>query len=795
MSVDLISDHEFLKIASVITDPKKSYYSSFPEFTPLEFEHFCIKLLNINGYIILSSNSNIASDGGIDFVASKDNRIIIGQCKKSDWSGKIVGGNASNIGEPTVMQHFGLVNIKSTEYPDKEVIGYVMTLSKFSLPCKNTFGANPKIKLIGLSELRDLINIAISAIETALRSDYDTNQWYDDQVIAINTEISILENLVANIELELSQASTRSNQVEKIIMNELIDLYREIALIKSEIEFMKAKKAKLTEEKNKQDEELTEEYQNKQQKINEEYDGLEEEYINPTIEPLSDTDLEEAKTLYRELSHLYHPDKHQESKTEFTRIFQAINSSKSSLSSLIDIRDNPHKYFDGKIPESINITKEQLIEYLNKLQEQYANIQTKLETILEGTNNQLYKTYYNDRNEFDAVVATKKSNLQLELDRLRKELQEIVDEISQYLISQLTQSNYMVQSIASTKDNSIKQAILDEVTNKIDWKVLEKFEDQATNTWGYKNTITKEITIEPVFDKCESFSEGIARVMFKGKWRFIKVDKSYLVEPRFDDCHPFSEGIACVKLNRKWGYITTDGKYLFEPMFDVCESFSEGLAVVGLYTEDGLKYGFVKVDGSWLARPKFDESNSFHNGFANVELDGEAGFIDKDGRWFSEGFARVWLDGKCGFIETDGSYLVEPRFDGCFDFSEGIACVKLNCKWGYITTDGKYLLEPIFDECRSFSEGFARVILDGKCGFIETDGSYLVEPEFDDCYDFENDFARVMLDDYWGYIKTDGNYLIEPKFGYCYDFDEGFAEVELDGKNGKIDIEGREYWD
>jgi Restriction endonuclease len=436
MSVDLISDHEFLKIASVITDPKKSYYSSFPEFTPLEFEHFCIKLLNINGYIILSSNSNIASDGGIDFVASKDNRIIIGQCKKSDWSGKIVGGNASNIGEPTVMQHFGLVNIKSTEYPDKEVVGYVITLRKFSLPCKTTFEKNPKIKLIGLSELRLLINIAITTIDTSnkqitLRSDYDANPWYDVQIEGINAEISILENLVANIELELSQASTRSNQVEKIIMNELIDLYREIALIKSEIEFMKAKKANLTEDKNKQDEELTEEYQNKQQKINEEYDDLEEEYIKPTIEPLSDTDLEEAKILYRELSHKYHPDKHQESKTEFTKIFQAINSSKSSLSSLIDIRDNPHKYFDGKIPESINITKEQLIEYLNKLQEQYAIIQSKLEIILEGTNNQLYETYYTDRNQFDAVVATKKSKLRLELDRLRNELEELMNEISQ----------------------------------------------------------------------------------------------------------------------------------------------------------------------------------------------------------------------------------------------------------------------------------------------------------------------------------------------------------------------------
>ena len=89
MSVVLMPEKHFVQIASVIMDPTKSYYSPYPEFSPLEFEQFCVKLLSILDYCILSSNDTIAPDGGVDFVAQKDNWIIIGQCKKSDWSGKI----------------------------------------------------------------------------------------------------------------------------------------------------------------------------------------------------------------------------------------------------------------------------------------------------------------------------------------------------------------------------------------------------------------------------------------------------------------------------------------------------------------------------------------------------------------------------------------------------------------------------------------------------------------------------------------------------------------------------------
>ena len=42
-----------LTIAETISAPDRFFYSSFPEFTPLEFEHFCAFLLQKSGHIIL----------------------------------------------------------------------------------------------------------------------------------------------------------------------------------------------------------------------------------------------------------------------------------------------------------------------------------------------------------------------------------------------------------------------------------------------------------------------------------------------------------------------------------------------------------------------------------------------------------------------------------------------------------------------------------------------------------------------------------------------------------------------
>ena len=110
-------------------------------------------------------------------------------------------------------------------------------------------------------------------------------------------------------------------------------------------------------------------------------------------------------------------------------------------------------------------------------------------------------------------------------------------------------------------------------------------------------------------------------------------------------------------------------------------------------------------------------------------------------------FNFYWcLEGTYGYIDTTGRYVINPQFDGAWDFHEGLASVKLGDKYGYIDTTGRYVINPQFDDAWSFHEGLARVELGDKCGYIDTTGRYVINPQFDDAEDFNKGLARVWLD-------------------------------------------------
>jgi hypothetical protein len=53
-----------------------------------------------------------------------------------------------------------------------------------------------------------------------------------------------------------------------------------------------------------------------------------------------------------------------------------------------------------------------------------------------------------------------------------------------------------------------------------------------------------------------------------------------VIEPRFEQCYPFSEGLAAVKLDGRWGYINGSGTTVIPHLFDEVSSFQHGAAVV-----------------------------------------------------------------------------------------------------------------------------------------------------------------------------------------------------------------------
>jgi hypothetical protein len=400
---------KLIRIAEIISNPSKSFYSSFPEFTPLEFEHFCAFLLQKDGHQILQFNQEIEADGGIDIITQKDNKIYVVQVKKSDWGGK----EKDYISLSTVDRHLGVIarnesRMKLEYGQQNEVLAYFITLKRFSTPARNQFLNEPRMILVDIKELKKMIhNFGVLAKEVSVVV------WQDQELEKIKKEIEVLENLVAEREIYKENLKSKIQQIEKIILLALLDLNRILDLKKAELEFLRQK---LMSQKQ-------EEFSQKQQKIEDDYDNLEQEFVSSKIKILDPEQEDELKTIYRKLQHLYHPDKHQDNREHYEKISKIINQAKNDkdIDKLRDILNNPEKYFNQNI-DNKETDKDLLAKFISNLKQKLAETGDVVDS-LENTNSyKLYQLFTQDEQAFAAYIEKEK-------DRLEKELEQIDAEI------------------------------------------------------------------------------------------------------------------------------------------------------------------------------------------------------------------------------------------------------------------------------------------------------------------------------------------------------------------------------
>ena len=265
-------------------------------------------------------------------------------------------------------------------------------------------------------------------------------------------------------------------------------------------------------------------------------------------------------------------------------------------------------------------------------------------------------------------------------------------------------------------DNVMNEAEISEVVN-MDFEEVFK----PNNKWkitvdNAMQRIKNGEDPEYVFDECDEFSEGYARIKLNGKYNLIST-KGNLASPSqwFDYCSNFKNGYAMIELNEKYNWIDTKGTPLYKKPVD-----------------------------QW-----FDDCGLFYDGYARVELDNKQNLIDKEGN----------------FVYNEPVY---QWFDYCDDFYRGWAKVKLDDKWNFIDTEGNFLyykpLDQWFDECDDLyefdyiNECYALVKYYGRYNWITTKGR-LLSPNiwFDYCSDFDDDYAQVELNDKRYIIDAEGN--------------------------------------
>jgi hypothetical protein len=341
--------------------------------------------------------------------------------------------------------------------------------------------------------------------------------------------------------------------------------------------------------------------------------------------------------------------------------------------------------------------------------------------------------------------------------------------------------------------------------------------------WGYIN-INGKVIIEPKYNNCKSFHNGLAKV---GANKFINSKGEELnVSHTIKDAREYSNGLVAIKVKNKWGYMDTVGEMVIPPIYKRITDFDNGFAGVsnkigffiidktgneqeiktkdGYITEKGklekikkfhegiavieaserfgseivLKYGFLNKNLEVIVEPKFMAVGHFHEGMAWVRtFDKKLGFVNKNGKVvvnpkylsvgnYSGGMAWVRTNEGIGYIDKKGELIINPKFliTGDFDPKSGIARVKDNDGWAYINKEGKYIrLENIIG-FKHFKNGFCLVKNQNGWGYIDAKGNWIIEPSYDDATEFLFGYARAKIKGKWGIINKKGEWVIEPTY-------------------------------
>ena len=265
--------------------------------------------------------------------------------------------------------------------------------------------------------------------------------------------------------------------------------------------------------------------------------------------------------------------------------------------------------------------------------------------------------------------------------------------------------------------------------------------------WGYVDP-TGAFRIPPAFLGAGRFSLGRARVVMQagGQRRcgFVDASGAVVIAPQFDEtgAGDFSEGLARVLMRGRWGYINTSGALVIRPKFEAAGDFSEGLAPV----RTGNQWCYIDPSGQRVIEL---------HGFTTVGA-------------FSDGLAAVCRDGQWGYVDKSGRMVGEKLFRAAGTHSDGLAPVQVYDTpqlFGYVDQQVNLAVPPQFVSAGAFSGGLARVVLagarpgGGRIGFIDVRGRMVLPPVFEKAADFQGGLAWVCRGGVWGYIDKAGRFV------------------------------------
>ena len=350
-----------------------------------------------------------------------------------------------------------------------------------------------------------------------------------------------------------------------------------------------------------------------------------------------------------------------------------------------------------------------------------------------------------------------------------------------------------------------------------------------------------------VYNKVNSFYEGLALVRIDDKWGFIDNTGTMVIScKKYNFSHlalaytcfgkGFSDGLAAIQVaggNKygEYGFIDKLGNEVISPVYDAVRDFSCGAAIVGIVDgslgqdADGTprcKWGAINKNGDEIipigkykrlgGNPEYCRDNP---GVGDTIHDGNA-------RKFYEGMAFVYPWGndnessKYGFADTLGNEILPPIY--AYDESSRIYRERFynglsNVSFGYgkqqaaIDKTGKIVFQHNYYHMDYFYDEITRAynIKPYEIFFIDKKGNqpFTLPLKYSGADAFHEGMALVCIGSgntfkfKRGFIDINGQEIVPCKYDNAKSYYDGIAVVGMGdyryGKKGAVDKQGREF--
>lgn len=255
----------------------------------------------------------------------------------------------------------------------------------------------------------------------------------------------------------------------------------------------------------------------------------------------------------------------------------------------------------------------------------------------------------------------------------------------------------------------------------------------------------------------KDYTEGLAAVEdTNGLWGYIDLEGHTVIPHRYVFAEPFQDGLAPVAAGiGRWGLVDAAGTEVVP-----CVYFAVGYAGEGMYwlryTENFREKLAFANDRGQIVTEGWDyltgnkgqmEGGSFSGGVAQVWRDGNAQWIDRQGKvvqapaqpednTYHEGLRRMERDGKWGFADEAGELVTNYIYDGVGDFDQGVAAVRVGDRWGFLENPLNQRREAELSitwlegyHSLYREDGFLYGFKNGRWGVLEYNGDFHPWPE------------------------------------------------------------------